>query len=239
MVSGISWFFEHEEAGYILEDDLEVCESFFLWSSTLLDKSQDADDVWLVSGNNYQDNRTVQSTNYPLIWGWATTRTKWQLIIESMLSSAPTFESSTDLKVRTYWALTYKKAAAGIVDSWAMLLAATMRGNNKSCILPPTNMVSNLGSDLAATHTSINVWPLREPIENLSIDLIDEMDFPTESTDQVNEFIEKHIYGIDKLRFRWILSIALLKFKKNSKLQSIRDLIEKDSDIVKFEMTDR
>jgi hypothetical protein len=156
-----------------------------------------------------------------------------------MLSSAPTFKSSTDLKVRTYWALTYKKAAAGIVDSWAMLLAATMRGNNKSCILPPTNMVSNLGSDPAATHTQINVWPLREPIENLSIDLIDEMDFPTESTDQVNEFIEKHIYGIDKLRFRWILNLALLTFKKNSKLQNIRDLIEKDSDIVKFEMTDR
>jgi hypothetical protein len=97
-------------------------------------------------------------------------------------------------------------------------------------------MVSNLGSDLAATHTQINVWPLREPIENLSINLIDEMDFSTESTDQVNEFIEKNIYGINKLRYRWILNIALLKFKKNSKLQNIRDLIEKDSDIIKFEI---
>ena len=237
VVSGISWFFEYEEAGYILEDDLEVSESFFLWSSNLLDKSQGDDDIWLVSGNNYQDNRTVQSTNYPLIWGWATSRTKWELILDSILSSAPTFKSSTDLKVRTYWALNYKKAAAGVVDSWAMLLAATMRGANKSCILPPTNMVSNLGSDLAATHTQINVWPLREPIKNLSIDLIDEMDFPTESTDQVNEFIEKHIYGINKLRYRWILNIALLKLKKNSKLQNIRDLMGKNPDIIKFEMS--
>ena len=63
------------------------------------------------------------------------------------------------------------------------------------------------------------------------------MDIPTESTDQVNKFIEKHIYGISKLRYRWILNIALLKFKKNSKLQNISDLMEKDPDIIKFEMS--
>ena len=234
--SAISWFFEFEEAGYILEDDLEVSESFFLWSSALLDKLHDDDHTWLVSGNNYQDNKTVQSTNYPLIWGWATSRTKWEQILKSVFSSAPTFNSSTHFKVRTYWALNYKKAAVGTVDSWAMLLAATMRANNKSCILPPTNMVSNLGSDLAATHTQQNVWPLRQPIENLLISFIDETVIPTESADEVNEFIEKRIYGLEKIKYRWVLKIALLKFRKNSKLQNIRELMEKDSITTKFEM---
>lgn len=236
MISGISWFFEFEEAGYILEDDLEVSESFFLWSSSLLRKAQDDDDVWLISGNNYQDKRIVQSTNYPLIWGWVTTRRKWKLMLESMLSSDLEFKSSTDFKVRTYWTLNYKKAAVGVVDSWAMLLAATMRGNNKACILPPVNMVSNLGSDLAATHTQANVWPLREPVENLPIKYIDEMELPTESTNQVNEFIEKHIYGINKFRFRWILNITLLKLNRNLKLETIRVLMDSDPNFVKFEI---
>ncbi len=236
MLSGISWFFEFEEAGYVLEDDLEVSESFFHWSSTLLEKVREDDDIWLVSGNNYQDKETVQFTNYPLIWGWATSRSKWKLILKTTLSSTPNFNRSTDLKVRTYWALSYKKAATGVVDSWAMLLAATMRGNNKSCILPPTNMVSNLGSDLAATHTQLNVWPLREPIKNFPISFIDEIDLTTESTAHTNEFIEKNIYGIKKLKFRWILNIVLLKFKRNSKLDDIRDLMDTHQNIIKFEM---
>lgn len=236
MLSGISWFFEFEEAGYVLEDDLEVSESFFLWSSSLLEKVREDDDIWLVSGNNYQDKETVQFTNYPLIWGWATSRSKWKLILESTLSSAPNFNRSTDLKVRTYWALSYKKAATGVVDSWAMLLAATMRGKNKTCVLPPANMVSNLGSDLAATHTQLNVWPLREPIKNLPINSTYEINLTTESTGQINEFIEQNIYGIKKFKIRWILNIALLKFKRNSKLDNLRDLMDEDQNIIKFEM---
>lgn len=236
MISGISWFFEFEEAGYVLEDDLEVSESFFLWSSSLLSRVEDDDDVWLISGNNYQDRRTIQSTNYPLIWGWVTTRRKWKLMLESMLSSSLEFKSSVGLKVRTYWTLNYKKAAVGVVDSWAMLLAATMRGNNKLCILPPVNMVSNLGSDLAATHTQANIWPLREPVENLPIKNIDELELPTESTNQVNEFIEQHIYGINKFRFRWILNITLLKLNRNLKLETIRVLLDFHPNFVKFEI---
>ena len=39
------------------------------------------DDLLLISGNQFHQNVGIVSdlnwTNYPLIWGWATTRIKW------------------------------------------------------------------------------------------------------------------------------------------------------------------
>ncbi len=53
-VSGaISWFFEHEEAGIILEDDIRPEASFFPFVTELLHRYADDPRVWAVSGCNF------------------------------------------------------------------------------------------------------------------------------------------------------------------------------------------
>jgi hypothetical protein len=226
MLTAINWFFNAEEAGYILEDDLAISKSFFTWGSYLLEQAKENDQVWLISGNNYESKSAIRKSNYPLIWGWCTTEKKWTEMLEALLSKDLNFSHDLPLKLRIYWSLNYKKAAVGKIDSWAMLLASSMRSRNKICMLPPANLVSNLGSDLIATHTSRNIWPIRTPI-NESIQNNNLREFPVlHDTSDTNLFIEEKIYEIRNLKIRWLINLARLTFLRNSQLERIEVLLK-------------
>lgn len=81
--SGISWFFEHEEEGIIIEDDILPLPSFFPYCDELLERYRDDERVGLISGSNiiYKHYRIQDSyffSQYSLIWGWASWRRAWQ-----------------------------------------------------------------------------------------------------------------------------------------------------------------
>ena len=82
--SAISWFFEHEESGIILEDDIRPDDSFFPFVTELLDRYADDPRVWAVSGCNFvpPEHQTGTSSyrfsTVPHIWGWATWRRSWE-----------------------------------------------------------------------------------------------------------------------------------------------------------------
>jgi len=80
---GISWFFEHEEDGIILEDDCLPTASFFRFCETLLDRYKNEESVGVISGNNFQSpgrpyDASYYFTKYAHIWGWASWRRYWQ-----------------------------------------------------------------------------------------------------------------------------------------------------------------
>src|SRR5690349_2048344 len=56
--SAISWFFEHEEEGVILEDDCLPDPSFFRYCDELLAHYRDDTRIGLISGNNFQFGKT-------------------------------------------------------------------------------------------------------------------------------------------------------------------------------------
>ena len=82
-VSGaITWFFETEEQGIILEDDCLPSHSFFWYCESLLNRYKNDDSVYLISG----DSRASESfgmvedyafCKYPMIWGWASWKRVW------------------------------------------------------------------------------------------------------------------------------------------------------------------
>ncbi len=84
-VSGaITWFFEHEEEGIILEDDCLPHPSFFHFCSELLQRYRNDHRVMCVTGNNFQpDMRDWPYSYYFSIfnhcWGWASWRRSWKL----------------------------------------------------------------------------------------------------------------------------------------------------------------
>ena len=77
--NAISWFFQHEEKGIILEDDCVPHLDFFTFCENLLDRYAEDERVTVVSGNNFQKGKWRGDASYyfskfPHIWGWATWR---------------------------------------------------------------------------------------------------------------------------------------------------------------------
>jgi hypothetical protein len=80
---GISWFFDHEPEGIILEDDVLPVPTFFDYCDDLLARYRDDDRVTMVSGCNLVADRLRVDESYFFsrnchIWGWATWRRAWR-----------------------------------------------------------------------------------------------------------------------------------------------------------------
>jgi hypothetical protein len=162
--SAITWFFEHVEAGIILEDDCVPHPSFFRFCAELLDYYRDDERVMLISGNNFQQGqqRTPYSyyfSRYHHIWGWATWRRAWQCYDGGLkywpdLRDTPWLLDIHGSEVAAaYWKGIFDKAYAGEVDTWDFPWLYSCWAQNSLAILPEINLVSNIGFDERATHT--------------------------------------------------------------------------------------
>lgn len=162
-VSGaISWFFEHEEQGIILEDDCLPSTSFFSYCATMLEYYKDDDKVMMVSGNNFIDSKRIKHDYYfltiPHIWGWATWRRTWNLYDVEFFKknkleqiNFPKFINSGE-KYLKFWQEIFNVAHS--VNTWDYQFSFTVFKHNGLCINPRYNLISNIGFDSNATHTT-------------------------------------------------------------------------------------
>ena len=77
--AAITWFFEHEQAGIVLEDDCVPHPDFFPYCRELLMRYWDDSRVWCISGDNFQagvwrGEGSYYFSRYNHCWGWATWR---------------------------------------------------------------------------------------------------------------------------------------------------------------------
>lgn len=205
VISGLDWFFEQVESGYIFEDDLIFNEDFLDFSDLGLEKFRDDEVVWMISGNQYLNSNSIW-TNYPLIWGWATWKSKWIEFRGTLLNSKLSFfKRTTRFRVRQFWQTGYSRALNGSLDSWAVPYASQMLSRQKLGLLPPVNLVSNVGVDNFASHTHNFAWHTDWEIGNLS-------DFPNflnawnvdpqlRTSSAQNKLLEKEIYRIRARHF--------------------------------------
>lgn len=228
VISGIDWFFENVESGYIFEDDLIFTSDFLDYSDIGLERFREDQTVWVISGNQYiESNPKSIWTNYPLIWGWATWNTKWEEFRNAMSDTRLTFnDRSISFSVRQFWKVGYSRAVNGRLDSWAVPFASQMLSKGKIGLLPPVNLVANVGVDNFASHTLNQVWHTAWKIGRLSdfpgyFNLWNEKREPGEFINQ-NKLLEKKIYRI-RIRHHWLNIYSFLfdsiRFKKSSNLQ--------------------
>jgi len=80
--SAISWFFDNEEMGIILEDDIVANLSFFKFCEELLEKYKDDKKIWTVGGYNWLSPMDISESFYFSrifsCWGWATWANRWK-----------------------------------------------------------------------------------------------------------------------------------------------------------------
>ena len=163
VTKAISWFFENEEQGIILEDDCLPSQSFFWYCEELLSKYKDDSSIYLVSGETHDSEflgteEDYGFCKYPLLWGWASWRRAWRNydpemqdwptnrnnLIPSISNHKPTLH---------FWETTFDKMYKREIDTWDYQFAYLLLNNSGKCIFPKCNLFTNIGFGVDATRT--------------------------------------------------------------------------------------
>ena len=163
--SAISWFFDHEPYGIILEDDCVASESFFTYCQELLHRYVDDLRIWGITGANPLQKFTKKSTSsyyfseYVQTWGWATWANRWNRHLEMM--------EDFDIHLNEYNVnnkLSNRVANEAIIkcarishndqlDTWDYQWFFSAFANNGLFTVPKVNLIGNIGMGEEATHT--------------------------------------------------------------------------------------
>lgn len=160
--SAISWFFEHEERGIILEDDCLPDLSFFVFCAEMLEHYADDPRVMTISGSNFQNGKKRGSgsyyfSRYPHVWGWATWRRTWQQY-DPDLKQWPISEREVHGWIHgesawRYFSRSFDGVKAARIDTWDYQLSYCQFIKRALTVIPAHNLVENIGYDERATHT--------------------------------------------------------------------------------------
>ncbi|MDB5249667.1 MAG: protein containing nucleotide-diphospho-sugar transferase domain [Segetibacter sp.] len=182
--SAITWFFENEEQGIILEDDCLPDKSFFNFCNLLLEMYKDEESVMQISGCNLLGENIKVDHSYYFsrmchIWGWATWRRAWKLYDIKMNRLNELFDNfeeiSTDKRIKNYWSKVLNEVKENKIDTWDYQWVYSIWVNKGLVISPAVNMISNIGFGPDATHTVI----MDKTVANLKANAIDIMKHPS------------------------------------------------------------
>ena len=167
VTAAVTWFFDHVERGIILEDDVIPVPSFFPFCTELLDRYENDERVFAVSGcnpvppeglsNPDASHRFAQVTH---VWGWATWRRAWSQFSLSLDGwyrqlSIPRWWNATGRTIpgMLYWAANFEAVRRRDVDTWDWPMNFTSMKSGQLTATSNVNLVSNIGFGEGATHT--------------------------------------------------------------------------------------
>jgi hypothetical protein len=167
--SAITWFFEQEEQGIILEDDCLPHESFFTFCSELLEKYKSDERVMHIGGTMFlpdlsmlgERNASYYFSRDPFIWGWATWRRAWskydvELKLFPLCRSDGLIQKIFNKKDQSlYWEKMFEETFQGEINTWDYQWRFAILISSGLCIVPKVNMVTNIGFVSDATHTAV------------------------------------------------------------------------------------
>jgi hypothetical protein len=170
---GITWFFEHEEQGIILEDDCLPHPDFFTFCETLLDRYATDERVSVITGNNFQNGQhrgeaSYYFSRYNHVWGWASWRRAWQKA-DMDIQFWPKWKRSAEWRefwpdpvARKYWEKIFDRMHRAKIDTWDYPWTASVWHHSGLTATPNVNLVSNIGFGPDSTHTASTTSPLAE-----------------------------------------------------------------------------
>lgn len=200
VLTAINWFFSKEEAGFILEDDLELSKDFFPFATRALNSYKDNSDVWLIAGSRMiqEDLNPINSewSHYPMIWGWATWATKWKEMYRNLIEiEDPRFRDFFQ-KRSNFWFVGASRSKRGLIDAWDIPLAYAQFRTRKFTVIPPVNLVTNIGFDSNATHTSGDFYPLNHPHSTLMANMSLSTTFSHTKADAYDKNLDSKLFKI-------------------------------------------
>ncbi|MBS3964775.1 MAG: nucleotide-diphospho-sugar transferase [Methylomonas sp.] len=160
----ITWFFEQEEQGIILEDDCLPHPDFFVFCQDLLVRYADDERVAMITGDNFQNGQRRGDASYYFskfnhIWGWASWRRAWQhydvniALWPEWNCSSHWNDSFQDCIEQKYWQKIFNAVHQNKIDTWDYQWTVCVWRNNGLTATPNVNLISNIGFGAEATHT--------------------------------------------------------------------------------------
>jgi hypothetical protein len=158
-VSGaISWFFENEEQGIIIEDDCLPMQSFFWFCEEMLNQYKHDTRIMMITGTNYLiDIRNEVQREYIFsrhfsIWGWATWKRSWltyDVELDSYVGKLKEENDYSYLSLSKHENFFYEGLINHIInkkiDTWDFQWVFNCIYNYGLCVTPSVNLISNLG----------------------------------------------------------------------------------------------
>ena len=160
----ITWFFEQESEGIILEDDCLPDASFYPFCREMLERYRDNDKVGSISGNNFlppamQAATPYSFSKYAQIWGWASWARFWKSYDFELSGQEEEWEeiirraNPIEYHAR-YWIEVFRAMKSGLLDTWDYQVIFSAWKSGFVHVYPSRNLISNLGYGESATHTN-------------------------------------------------------------------------------------
>ncbi len=163
--SAIDWFYANEEMGIILEDDCLPHPTFFMFCEELLYRYRNDDRIGIISGDNFQfgksrNEHSYYFTRYTHIWGWASWHRTWEKYDvgikqwPKLKKDGWLFDIFTEKQLVRYWENVFDNIFNNRIDTWDHQLTFAILTHSMLNIMPNKNLISNIGFDDDATHTT-------------------------------------------------------------------------------------
>ena len=173
VTAALDWFFEQEEEGIVLEDDIVADPSFFPFCQELLERYRHDERVGVIAANNHQrlppsDGSSYRFSIYSHCWGWASWRRAWRCN-DPALKGWPAFRDGQWLEqlggepLGRRWGQWLEQLAAGQIDTWDMVWQFSCWQQGFLTVIPAVELVENIGFGVDATHTLDERSPLGTP----------------------------------------------------------------------------
>jgi len=205
---GIRWFFEAEEEGIILEDDVLPLQSFFRYCDELLERYRKDERVGLISGCNlimrqYTPQDSYFFSTYNHIWGWASWRRAWKHY-DTAMKDWPNWRdqgglskiSNGNARFQRYWRMTFDKVFAGKIDTWDYQWTFTCWRYGMLSALPAFNQTNNLGFCAEATHTTASAPRYVTESTPRTLDFPLKHPANIEAVGRRDRLIDRHVFGL-------------------------------------------
>jgi hypothetical protein len=177
--SAISWFFDNEEEGIILEDDCLPSTDFFRFTDEMLERYRNDSRVGHINGCSFQDGQMRGEGDYCfsklyLVWGWASWRRVWDkydfnLSGLNIALKEDVMSNLTDCyRFKEVYYDSFIKTESGLIDTWDYQYNLSNLLNGYLSILPNYNMITNIGFNNDGTHT----FDSNSPMSNIPFDTL-------------------------------------------------------------------
>ena len=163
----ITWLFENEDRGIILEDDCVASLSFFPFVDEMLERYKDDNNISIICGSNFDGAHQFQAKNADYFfskisytWGWATWKRNWMDYDYTMQAWGKMNRSRLlkwlfdEPEYREYWRYIFDTTVKiQPQDIWDYQFFFSCYKKRQMSIVPNVNLISNIGDGTDATHT--------------------------------------------------------------------------------------
>jgi|TARA_B110000902_G_C14271581_1_gene573374 hypothetical protein len=166
VITAINWFFENEEEGVILEDDIIPKPEFFEFVDLMLNKYRDNSNIKAVLGFN-QFGQGINNNSYFYsrgfyAWGWATWKSRWKDYKEDVITNEIINDKSLleiyDKSILKGINFNLKLVNSGLLDTWDYQMIHMIVIQKGFTIVPYANLTSNIGADGAHSINNTNIF---------------------------------------------------------------------------------